>query len=41
MSLLTTKIQNEIDELFERLEIASEMLDEINYKYKIELNKLI
>lgn len=35
------KIQNEIDELFERLEIASETLDKINYKYQIELNKLI
>jgi len=40
-SQLIGKIQNEIDELFERLEIASEMLDEINYKYKIELDKLI
>jgi ATP-binding cassette subfamily F protein 3 len=35
------QIQNEIDELFERLEIASEVVDKIENRYKVELEKLI
>jgi len=35
------QIQNEIDMLFDRLEKASEILDEINYRHKAELDKLI
>ncbi len=35
-----SKINSDIDELFYRLEIASESLDEITQKYEIELKKL-
>jgi len=34
------KLQKEIDELFERLEIASEALDEIEEKYAPKLEEL-
>jgi len=34
------KLQNEVDELFERLEIASETLDEIEEKYASQLEEL-
>jgi len=33
-------VQKEIDEFFERLEVASETLDEIEEKYKLKLKEL-
>ena len=34
------KVQKEIDDFFERLEVASNTLDEIEEKYKTKLNAL-
>jgi ATP-binding cassette subfamily F protein 3 len=34
------KVQKEVDDFFERLEVASEALDEIEEKYKLKLNEL-